>query len=352
MSYSNYSNNNGQYNGYGKRQRLYGSYNNGNGSNYRHVNLLHKSSFDNNGSIKVANGVSSTDNNTPTAKRHTGMLISNIAKNDLEGTDINSGINPHDLKFAVLSIHSDYLKPVKGQEPSKTYKVSYDPELDKSLSKADKKSRHIKLKYSDPNHHGLTHDPRITFQGGLESYLHKPNKRSKKFPFKQLPQTKFVFDKDSLGPPPLLQLVMWDLPSTTSEIYLSNFFKSYGSPIKDLRFINDSENGAPLGVVTFEFQGSKEKASRLAEKVVKESKNEGIYIDGVNIKIDLNDHEGKLLEVKVKDAESKLRAFHLKLQEERRKQNYCRKRDWHKRIKTLMLQRRSPNKLQIQKLTL
>lgn len=318
MSYSNYSSNHGH--GHTSRHKPFGSYSNGNGSSYKHATTtVQRSSSGGNGIPNPpVNGGSSVRSSVAIGLT-TAKSISSIAKNEIEGTNVSSGVNSHDLKFAILSIHSDYLIKQEGKEPSKTYKVSYDPELDKSLSKSEKKSKHIKLKYHDPNHHGLAHDPRITFQGGLDSYLHKPNKRSKKFPYKQLPQTKFVFDKDSLGPPPLLQLVMWDFPTSTSEIYLSNFFKTYGSPIKDLKFINDSENGAPLGIVTFEFQGNREKASRLAEKVVKESKQDGIYIDGVHIKIDLNDHEGKLLQSKVKDAESKLKAFHVKLQEEKKK---------------------------------
>lgn len=236
--------------------------------------------------------------------------------NTVEGTNMSTGINPHDSKFPILLHHSDHLKiDPTTPDSSKNFKVVYDPELDKSLSKADKKTKKAKLKFYDG---GKVHDPRITFPGGLDAYLHKPNRRSQKFPFKQLPQTKFVFDKDSLGPEPSTELILWDLPTTISEIYLSNYFKSYGNPIKDLKLINDSDFGVPLGIASFKFQGTLEKSSRLAEKVIEDFKSQGLRLDGVNVKIGLNDNNNKLLDSRVKVVESKLRASLAKSQEEKK----------------------------------
>lgn len=245
----------------------------------------------------------------------------NVAKNELVGTDMTTGENPHDNQFTKLLIHADFRSDTSFRlpDPKKNFKVVYDPELDKSLSKSDKKTKSKKIKFHEETDDQPVKDPRLSFNGGLESYLKKPNKRSKKFPFKQLPQTKFIYDKHSLGPAPLNELVIWELPATISEIYLSNFFRSYGSAIKDLKFVNDSENGVPLGIVTFKFQGNPEKATRLAEKVVQDSKTEGIKLDGVKIKIELNDHEGKLLDTKIKAAEGKLRLSKLRREEEEKR---------------------------------
>ncbi|EGV60624.1 histone H3-K4 methyltransferase Set1 [Yamadazyma tenuis ATCC 10573] len=278
----------------------------------------------------------------------------NVAKNELSGTDVDTGINSHDEKFPTLMIHSNYLGKLEFSTPvdsSKTFKVVYDPELDKTLSKAEKKSKHAKLKFRDLKT-VKSFDPRLTFQGGLDSYLNKPNKRSKKFPFKQLPQTKFVYNKDSLGPAPLTEIVIWELPTTVSEIYMSNYFKTYGNAIKDLKFINDSVNGVPLGIATFEFQGKLEKSARLADKVIKDSKESGIKMDGVQVKVGLNDHDSNFLNGKIRAAEAKLKASLFKLQEEKKKraklfeeEQKRQKSEEQKRQKLEQQKAHSPNKL-------
>lgn len=245
-----------------------------------------------------------------------------IAPNEITGTDITTGENVHDEKFPKLYIHSQYLSQIQPHpvDIKKNYKVVYDPELDKSLSKSEKKSKQKKVKFYDESQSHSLLDPRMKFTGGgLEAYLYKPNKRSKKFPFKQLPQPKFIYDKDSLGPLPLMDLVVWELPSTISEVYLINFFKSYGNSIKDLKIINDPDNGVPLGIATFKFQGSPEKSARLATKVIEETTTNGMKIDGSPLKIDLNDHDNKLLDTKIKIAQSRLRISKIKRDEEEKK---------------------------------
>lgn len=244
-----------------------------------------------------------------------------IKKNPVLGTNMITGENTHDSQFDKLLIHVDHLTSKLGKiresESSKNFKVVYDPELDKSLSKSEKKTK--TKKFHRINDLVEVKDPRLTFNGKLESYLNKPNKRSKKFPFKQLPQTKFIYDEDSLGGEPLSELVIWDLPSNINEVYLTNFIQRFGNPIKDLKFINDEENGVPLGIVTFKFQGNIEKSSRLANKLITDAQKSGIKLDGIKLNIGLNDHDNKLLTSKRKLAEGKLRAERSKIQEEEKK---------------------------------
>lgn len=253
---------------------------------------------------------------------NTEIPTNDVKQSEIVGTDMIKGDNPNDSQFPKLLLHVDFV--FKNDDDvnntttaqSKNIRVSYDPELDKSLSKTDKKtkSRHIKTGENLP-----TADPRLSFIGGLSTYLHKPNKRSKKFPFKQLPQAKFIYDKDSLGPEPLTELVIWDLPLNINEVYLTNYLKSFGNHIKGLRFINDSDTGVPLGIVVFKFQGNLEKSSRLAMKFIEEAKTQGIQIDGIKLNVALNDHDNKLLTNKTKIAQGRLRVSTYKLKEEQKK---------------------------------
>ncbi|EGW34732.1 uncharacterized protein SPAPADRAFT_133304 [Spathaspora passalidarum NRRL Y-27907] len=263
-----------------------------------------------NGSNSDRNGKSS---GTPTKGSQTPVRR-------IEGSDLITGENPKDSDFNKLLHHKDYTDTIPFSRPvdsKKNYKVIYDPEFDKSLSKDEKKTKTKKLRFHGE---GMDDkelvDPRLSH---LQSYFQKPNKKSKKFPFKQLPQPRFVFDKDSLGSAPRTQLVVWDLPATTSEIYLSNYFRSYGDPIEDMKFINDPENAVPLGIATFKFQGNPEKATRLAQKLVQSIKSEMPKIDGVLLKIGLNDNEDELLNKKIELARDKLKAIKLKREEEERR---------------------------------
>ncbi|CAG89643.2 DEHA2F20834p [Debaryomyces hansenii CBS767] len=262
----------------------------------------------------------STNGDLPTA----GTQKHNIPPtNAISGTDATTGVNPNDSNFTQLLLHQDLSKQIEfsGEIDSKrNYKVIYDPELDKSLSKAERKTKQKKIRFNGESlsSHDVT-DPRKSSTGSTSAYFLKPNKKSKKFPFKQLPQPKFIYDKDSLGPPPQNEIVVWDLPSTTSEVYLSNFFKSYGDSIKDLKFINDPLNAVPLGIATCKFQGNPDKSMRIAKKFIANVRINHTKIDGAELKIALNDNDNKLLDDKIKVAQDKLRISRIKIEEEEKK---------------------------------
>lgn len=244
------------------------------------------------------------------------------------GTDLTLMKNPVDDKFGTQMHSSTYLllrHQFTKVDISKNYKVSYDPELDKTLSKAEKKLKsrklHFQTEYSSDKQ---STDPR--FKMGLQAYFSKTNKASKKMPFKQLPQARFMYDKDSLGAPPKTVLVVWDLPPTVNEVYLINFFESYGNTVKDMKFINDPVNAVPLGIATFSFQGTLEKSLRIAKSFLKTVYTENPKVDGVQLRIGFDDESHNFLNSKIKAAQSKLRDERIKREEEERKRLEAKKK--------------------------
>lgn len=243
-----------------------------------------------------------------------------IGETKLSGTNAATGENPVDNRFEQCFHHISYLSLRPFRTPVdilKNYRVVYDPELDASLPKAEKKLASRKLRFQTEHHESPPSDPRVKM--GIHNYFSKPNKASKKLQFKHLPQPRFVYDKNSLGLPPLTELVVWDLPSTTTEVYFSNFFESFGSKVKDVKFLNDSTNAVPLGVATFSFQGSPEKASRIAKSTLKRIRQEAPKIDGVELKIGLNDADGRLLDTRIKVAKGQLQVERLKREKAEKK---------------------------------
>lgn len=236
----------------------------------------------------------------------------------ITGTDIATGKNPADEKFdrqMHLRLYLQLRPSVPTVDSLKNYRVVYDPEWDKSLSKAERKAKHRKLRFQyecSPDKPPL--DPRLKM--GLHDYFTKPNKLSRKMPFKHLPQPRFLYDKMSLLLPPPTELVVWDLPSSVNEMYLISFFESFGDTIKNVKFINDPVNAAPLGIATFSFQGSLEKALRSAKNLLRSVKLDEPKIDGLELKIALNDNDNKLLDAKINIAQEKLRAIRVKRENE------------------------------------
>lgn len=234
------------------------------------------------------------------------------------GTDMRTGVNRKDLEYTRLAHHSELTKRFdssKKSESAKNYKVMYDPELDSSLSKSEIKTKSKKVRF---NGEGVVipQDPRLP---NLNNYLQKPNKKSSKFPFKQLPQAKFIYDLDSLGDAPRTTLVIWDLPVSVNETYLRNFLASFESKIENLKTIDDPKYGVPLGVATFKYQGSVEKSNFLAEKFIQTVKRDSIEIEGNLLKIALNDNQDNLLNLKINLARGKLIQQQKKREEEEEK---------------------------------
>ncbi|KAG7195165.1 histone methyltransferase set1 [Scheffersomyces spartinae] len=239
-----------------------------------------------------------------------------------------TGINPLDASFPTLKLYMTYKAfddhSYESGEPRGTYKVIYDPDQDKLLSKEDRKKRERKYRVSTRSFDDVDFVPECKDpRKSMQHYMTKPNKRSKKFPFKQLPQPRFTFDKDSLGPAPLTELVIWDLPFSVNENYLSNFIRSFDStypPLRDLKLYNDPVNAVPLGIATFKFQGAPDKSQRFAQKFISLVKQELPRIDGVEFKLILNDNDNQLLEKKVAQALDKLHRLRQQ-DEDRRKRD-------------------------------
>lgn len=251
--------------------------------------------------VATPSGAVTSSNGTGSIPLGPRGVVGSIKEKTYDGTNPSTGINKFDLKFPRLNHHQDYqnnkFSYPRSIDCKKNYKVfiNHDDENDKKTKK---------IRFNGEKLLGVV-DPRMS---NVVHYFQKPNKQSKKFPFKQLPQTRFQYDKDSLGPPPQTELVVWDLPPTTHEVYLTNYFKSLsGSSIKDIKFTNDPKYAVPLGIVSFKFHGSIEKAEKLAKQLISTIKTQKPKIDGVPLKIDLNDQDDKFLNSKIDIAREKLR---------------------------------------------
>lgn len=230
------------------------------------------------------------------------------------GSDRNTGVNNKDSEFPKLSHHSDFTLSIpfsRSVNPQKNFMVINDS----NALKGDKGAQSKKIRY---NGEGVDHvsDPRIV-RSNLN--LQKPNKKAKKTPYKQLPQPKFVYNSDSLGPAPLSTLVIWDLPISTSEPFLRNFVSRYGNPLEEMTFITDPTTAVPLGIVTFKFQGNHQRASELAKNFIKTVRQDELKIDGATLKIALNDNESQLLNRKLESAKQKMLQQRLQREQEEEK---------------------------------
>lgn len=227
----------------------------------------------------------------------------------MSGTDPVTGINPINANHDAQMHSSRYLlllNAMSAVDLLKNYRVVYDPELDSTLSKTEKKTKQKKLHFqSEYVSTSNLIDPRVRI--GLSHYFNKPDMTSKKVPFKLLPQARFVYDKDSLGSPPRCELVMWELPSSVTEPYLKNFLESFGQTVRDIKFYSDPMNAVPLGIVTFAFLGSLEFALMAARNFVKKVNIESPKVDGKEFRIALNDADGQILALKIQIAQEKLR---------------------------------------------
>ncbi|CAN3372613.1 hypothetical protein DIURU_004893 [Diutina rugosa] len=231
-----------------------------------------------------------------------------------EGTKLDAGECSNDDQYQRQSHHQAVLRDAAAYaKPSKVYRIIYDPELDSSLSKQDKKLKKREFKFSSSQ---SPQDPR---KANIVNYFQKPNKKSKKFPFKQLPQAKYGYSKESIGPAPQTRLVVWDLPISITEGYFKNYFQSYGQT-KNVILHHDEEFAVPLGVASFEFEGQPEKSSKIARKFLSDMKQQALKIDGADLHIGLDDDEDRLLHMKIDRAKDTLRAEKRKRDEEERKQ--------------------------------
>lgn len=232
----------------------------------------------------------------------------------INGSDRNTGVNNKDSEFPKLSHHSDFTLTIpfsRSINPQKNFMVindSHTPKTDKGIQSK-------KIRY---NGEGVNHvsDPRIA-QSNLN--LQKPTKKTKKTPYKQLPQPKFVYNSDSLGPAPMSTIIIWDLPISTSEPFLRNFVSRYGNPLEEMTFITDPTTAVPLGIVTFKFQGNPQKASELAKNFIKTVRQDELKIDGATLKIALNDNENQLLNRKLESAKKKMLQQRLQREQEEEK---------------------------------
>lgn len=217
----------------------------------------------------------------------------------------SSEIN-NDSKFPILQHHITVQEKIDFYEEndlSGNYMIIYDPFLDKSLNKEEKKIKKAIIRKFDAKNYNNVSDPRLA---NISAYFFNRKKKFKKNIYKQLITTIFTHDKNSLDDYHKAELVIWDLPSNLNESYLINYLKSYSDKFNKLEFIIDPFYAVPLGIATFGFEGEPEISNKLAKEFIKTVNAEKIKIDGFDLKIALNDNKNMFLKSKIAYAEKKL----------------------------------------------
>ncbi|ODV97417.1 hypothetical protein PACTADRAFT_21644, partial [Pachysolen tannophilus NRRL Y-2460] len=181
----------------------------------------------------------------------------------------------------------------------KPFKVTYDPEISKDKSKGSiiriRSGEGIKLPLRDPRKDVKKYP-----------FYEKNGKRSNKTLFKSLLPTQFVYDKNSLGPPPATEVIVWGFPTSTAENLLRNHFKGFGD-IKVSEMIVNPLNAAPIGLYKVVFDGPIDLSAKLAQKVVRDT-DKKMKINGVTIRSGLNGADNSFLKERMDAILNKIEA--------------------------------------------
>ncbi|ANB12358.1 histone methyltransferase SET1 [Sugiyamaella lignohabitans] len=171
----------------------------------------------------------------------------------------------------------------------KEFRIVYDPELSKDKSKGKQPIYKYRSKdESDEKERKPVNDPRKR-----EKY-HKYASVGKRSPFNSLPVPRFIYDENWLGKPPATRILVSGLSTLTSKSSVAAEFKIFGE-IESCELILNPDTAASLGLCHLRFKGSLDKAHKIAERAISESKK--TKIDFRQIKVDFDDNGSKAQEI-------------------------------------------------------
>ncbi|KAG5368186.1 Histone-lysine N-methyltransferase, H3 lysine-4 specific [Yarrowia sp. C11] len=122
-------------------------------------------------------------------------------------------------------------------------KLTYDPELSKDKQKG-KRGIYEEVKKDG----STTEDPR-----SKHPHYFKTSSKSNKKPYQRLPVPRFLYDANSLSPPPSTQVIVKGLSSLTTSKTITAHFKAYGE-LESVNMVEDPASGSSVGACLVRFK--------------------------------------------------------------------------------------------------
>jgi histone-lysine N-methyltransferase SETD1 len=195
------------------------------------------------------------------------------------------------------------------EQPSRGYKLVYDPDLSRDRSKGSKPI------YNEIKGGGKASDPRKKMD---ERHYRKAAHKGKKSAFGSLPIPKFSYDANSVSDPPPTQILISKLSALSTKPTIATALRMFGE-LESIDIIQDPTTAASLGLCHARFQSSKGivDAHAIAEKVVKQSGT--LRIDMVPVVVEFDDKGKKAKAITDKILARKEKEEAKILEEERKK---------------------------------
>ncbi|KAG5360388.1 Histone-lysine N-methyltransferase, H3 lysine-4 specific [Yarrowia sp. B02] len=124
-------------------------------------------------------------------------------------------------------------------------RLTYDPELS-----ADKQKGKRGI-YEEVKKGGPAEDPRTK-----HPHYFKTSSKSNKKPYQRLPVPRFLYDANSIAPPPATQIIVKGLSSLTTSKTLTAHFKTYGE-LESVNMVEDPATGSSVGACLVRFKVTK-----------------------------------------------------------------------------------------------
>lgn len=181
------------------------------------------------------------------------------------------------------------------QPPKPSYRMTYDPELERDLRPIKGKQPIYRFKGE-----GLPppKDPRIPIKASYGKYCLL--KKSKRPPYKSLIVPVFTYDKHSHGDPPSCEIAVWNFPPNFNVNILKLNFAKYGK-VLEAQLSTDPVSATPLGVCRIKYDDNNGKditgAHKAALAAIRDA-HEKLVLGRHPIKCGLNTKKNGLLEKK------------------------------------------------------
>ncbi|CAB4254208.1 similar to Saccharomyces cerevisiae YHR119W SET1 Histone methyltransferase, subunit of the COMPASS (Set1C) complex [Maudiozyma barnettii] len=235
--------------------------------------------------------------NVPSSRYSNAPVRPDVASSSVNHRSIKDSYNRPN---PILKYQSDFFKPKyhyfdpisqtlthkdefqSWNDKSEYPKDGFTLQRDNTLITGNKQVKHIKV----PRRPDLLgEDPRSSHLGQS-----KPSMRKMRTQLVKL--GRITYDKYSVGPPPICEIIVYPASSVTSiqEILIKNHFRKFGE-ISHFESFNDPNNALPLHIYLIKYsspEGKINDAARAAYMATKRYENEKCTIMGSNFNVALN----------------------------------------------------------------